>query len=112
MEVISINPNEQKPKLGRRLIQAGDYCICHPRITHDDLLLVDADANSVTVDGYYLLERAQGEEVKFLGCRRIEISVLGGVNVVDGDGELVPFTADGGLRIVGRVLNIYRPKAV
>ena len=94
---------------GRRFIPAG-ACAYAPAVEPDDILLVDLDANSVTVDGMYLLERADDDgHVIWMGCRRFELSVLGGVNMVEPNGDLVPLTAASDLCIVGRVETVYRP---
>lgn len=106
--VANTKPAAHKPKLGRRFIPA-EACSYPPAVHADDVLLVDLDTNRVTVDGLYLLERLDDAgAVAWMGCRRFEIG-LQGVRV-DDCGQMVPFPADGALRIAGRVLSVYSKK--
>jgi hypothetical protein len=109
-ELITTEPTEQKQKLGRRFFEAT-ACAYPPAVMPDDVLLVDMDIDRVTVDGLYLVERIDGRTVTWMGCRRFELSVLGGINMVEASGELVAFAADVGLRIAGRVLRVYGRKS-
>lgn len=109
-DLTTINTPAKQQKLGRRFIPA-EACAYPPAVEPDDVLLVDLDADSVTVDGLYLVERVKDGAVTWMGCRRFELSVLGGVNMVEATGELVAFAADARLRIAGRVLRVYGRKA-
>lgn len=108
-ELIITKPTKQK-QLGRRFFEAT-ACAYPPAVMPDDVLFVDMDADRVSVDGLYLVERVQDGAVTWMGCRRFELSVLGGVNMVEANGELVTFAAAAGLRIAGRVLRVYGRKS-
>lgn len=105
--IATTKPAAYKPKLGRRFIPA-EACSYPPAVHADDVLLVDLDADRVTSDGLYLLERIEAGAVTWMGCRRFEIG-LQGVRV-DDCGQMVPFPADGAVRIAGRVLSVYSKK--
>ncbi len=109
-ELITAKPTEQKHQLGRRFFEAT-ACAYPPAVMPDDVLLVDMDANRVTVDGLYLVERIKDGAVTWMGCRRFELSVLGGVNMVEASGEVAAFAAVDSLRIAGRVLRVYGRKS-
>lgn len=109
MELTTTQSAEQQQKLGRRFIPAG-ACSYPPAVMPDDVLLVDLDADRVTVDGLYLLERIEAGVVTWLGCRRFEVAITGGLRVDEtGHGDWVPFAGAAGARIAGRVVRVYRP---
>jgi hypothetical protein len=106
--ITTTSPSAQQHKLGRRFI-AAEACSYPPAVMADDVLMVDLDVNTVTVDGLYLLERLDDlDNVVWMGCRRLELSIFGGVNVVEITGEVVPFDRSD-VHIAGRVLRVYRP---
>lgn len=76
----------------------------------DDVLLVDLDQDIVSSDSLYLLERLQDGAVTWMGCRRLETAITGGLRVDEtGRGDWVPMPDKGSLRIAGRVMRVYRP---
>ena len=108
-DLINTNTPAKQQKLGKRYIPAT-ACSYPPEVNADDVLLVNFDADSVTVDGLYLVERYQDGAVTWMGCRRFEIRLAdGGLNLYEANGDVVPF--DGSLTIAGRVLRVYRPVA-
>lgn len=100
---------------GRMLVPAHD-CWHPPAIDVQDMLLVDFDKVDVgpCSSHLYLVEEMSADRVIWRGCRRIS-STLGKLAIdVSGAGEWMPIsTLKGiGLRIVGRVDEVYKPSLI
>lgn len=94
---------------GERLIRAG-ACAYHPHINPDDLLLIDFDQAAPDVDGFYILQTVGDDgQIAWVGCRRIEFSVLRGALVdFDGQGDMRPLDSAKS-EVIGKVLKVYKP---
>lgn len=87
---------------GESLVPAG-VCQVPGEIGAGDVLRVDFDADSVTRDGFYLVEAVTADGVDWMGCRRFARTV-GGVLMQEAGQWIEP----AGLRIAGRVVTVYR----
>lgn len=94
--------------LGEQLIQAGP-CAYPPHVQSDDLLLVDFDQAAADVDGFYIFDDVDDQgKVSWVGCRRVEFSVLRGALVDhDGRGDMRPLN-ESRFAIIGKVRRVYR----
>lgn len=88
---------------GTALVPA--YACQYGDIQADDLLRVNFDVNAVRVPGLYLVE--SDDNAGWMGCRRLDVLLSGGV-VVDqtGSGDWARFPA--GIRVVGYVEQVYK----
>lgn len=104
--------NNARRMHGQLLVPATD-CWYPPSVDMRDLLLVDFDVTSVPSNSssLYLVEEWSGEQAVWRGCRRI--SRLNDTVKIDvsGEGEWrsLESLAGVGLRIVGAVLEVYKP---
>ena len=110
INAISQANNTQAARLcGVSLIPAG---LCqYEGIMADDVLRVDFDADSIRVDGLYLVEAADAEGVAWMGCRRFSRGLDGALSVDDtgrGDWRDVANLSAAGLRVAGMIQQVYR----
>ena len=83
-------------------------CAYRPLVDPEDVLEVDFDCAHVATDGLYLIEVVFNEEWQWGGCRRFA-RTPGGVRMDgSGGGDWAP--APEGLRIVGRVRQVFEAK--
>ena len=95
---------------GVALVPAG-LCQYGEQVRAADLLRVDFDADSIRVDGLYLVEAAGAEGVAWMGCRRFSRGLDGALSVDDtgrGDWRDVGSLSAAGMRVAGMVQCVYR----
>lgn len=97
---------------GRMLVPAHD-CWYPPAVDAQDMLLVDFDAASVESGqvGLYLVEEMSEDRIVWRGCRKIAAKPECVRIDVSGTGDWVPVGAleSIGVRVVGRVDEVYKP---
>lgn len=117
MTNLSLNLNpianwEQSHEMSGRAIIEGTYCQYGDEVKPDDLVAANFDMKHVhTGGGLYLLEKREGNRVKWSGCRRM-IRTPAGIEIdQDGHGDWVTVAdmAGTGFHVVGAVETVYRP---
>ena len=106
-EVTSSNSSQLS---GRRLIRA-EFCQYPPAIEPADLVMVRFDQKRVQWPGLYLFEEIQDGRVRWMGCRRFDVTPSG-VKVDatgHGDWQLFAGHAAATWRIAGYVEEVYKP---
>lgn len=100
---------------GRMLVPAHD-CWYPPAIDVQDMLLVDFDKESIEAGqvGLYLVEEIAADRIIWRGCRKIAAKPDCVAIDVSGTGEWMPVSELNsiGLRVVGRVDEVYKPSLI
>lgn len=101
------------PRLRGRLLVPAHDCWYPPAVDAQDMLLVDFDAASVENGqvGLYLVEEMSEDRIVWRGCRKIAAKPECVRIDVSGTGDWVPVGAleSIGMRVVGRVDEVYKP---
>ena len=95
---------------GVALVPAG-MCQYGEQVRAADLLRVDFDADTIRVDGLYLVEGVTDDGVAWMGCRRFSRGLDGALSVDDsgrGDWRDVSNLEAAGFRVAGYVEQVYR----
>ncbi|KQP43515.1 hypothetical protein ASF44_29755 [Pseudorhodoferax sp. Leaf274] len=86
-------------------------CFYPPAIDASDLLEVNFDRRQIGPDGLYLVELVRDGQVAWRGARRFhhDLSGLYIDQTGEGDHKLIQSPAAVGLRVVGYVIEVYKP---
>lgn len=96
---------------GIQIVPASIGCFYPPAIESPDLLQVDFDCRHFDGDGLYLVEAVEHGDVTWRGARRFQRKPSGLHIDLSGEREYqrIESVESVGLRIVGQVLEVYRP---
>lgn len=98
-----------RPTLAGRMVVPATACQYPPAIQSTDLLEVDFDAKNPT-DGLYLVEELSPKGVEWRGCRRFQRTPDGLAIDESGGGawRYIASPQSCGIRVVGRICQVYR----
>jgi hypothetical protein len=93
-----------------QIVPASIGCFYPPEIEGADLLRVDFDCRQIRGDATYLVELVQNGQIVWRGARRFQRKPDLHIDQT-GDGDYVPITSveSVGLRVVGCVIEVYKP---
>lgn len=96
---------------GIHIVPASIGCFYPPAIEGPDLLRVNFDCRQFIGDALYLVEAVEGGLITWRGARCFQRTPLGLYIDYSGEGDFHRITSveEIGLRIVGQVLEVYRP---
>ena len=108
--ISTANPTHASRLSGVALVPAG-LCQYGEQVRPADLLRVDFDADTIRVDGLYLVEGMTDDGVAWMGCRRFSRGLDGALSVDDsgrGDWRDASSLEAAGFRVAGYVEQVYR----
>lgn len=108
--ISAATPTHASRLSGVALVPAG-LCQYGEQVRAADLLRVDFDADTIRVDGLYLVEGMTDDGVSWMGCRRFSRGLDGALSVDDsgrGDWRDVSSLEAAGFRVAGYVEQVYR----